>query len=470
MSYYDCLSLSLTVLVCILLQSLVWADSQLILFEHPERLSFTGFGASLATVGDLDGDGVPDYVIGAYEHFWNNNLKQGRAFVFSGRKGGLLYVLDLPHPRLAGGSGATPFSGASFGWAVAAAGDIDQDGAPDILIGAFNYDESGAAYVFSGKTRALLLTLQPPQAQPSAGFGWSVASLGDLTGDKIPELIVGAFAYAGTGRAFVFNGKDGSLLGSFGPPSPEPSAFGWSVAGAGDLDGDGSPDLVIGAPYASVNGASAQGRVYAFSGRTRKLLYVLDDPSPQAGAVFGWRIAVGGDYDGDGTPEVLIGAPYQDVGKNRSVGEAFIFSGRNGSQLLTLDDPAPTKPYAGFGLALTTCPDINQDGVPEVLVGAPFQTVDQFHIQGEAFLFDGRSGTHLSTFDNPDPHQGSQFGYTVVSPGDVNGDGIADFMIGASGQTIREKAAVGRAYLFLSRSPTAPSAESLHTSAAPNKD
>jgi len=81
-----------------------------------------------------------------------------------------------------------------------------------------------------------------------------------------------------------------------------------------------------------------------------------------------------------------------------------------------LDNPAPTKPYAGFGLALTTSPDINQDGVPELLVGAPFQTVDQFHIQGEAFLFDGRSGSLLSTFDNPDPHQGSQFGYTVVAP------------------------------------------------------
>src|SRR5262249_3837262 len=185
--------------------------------------------------------------------------------------GRLLYALDLPHPRLAGGSGVTPFSGASFGWAVAAAGDIDRDGAPDILIGAFNYDESGAAYVFSGRTGTLLLTLQPPQPQPSAGFGWSVASLGDLTSDRVPELIVGAFAYAGAGRVFVFNGKEGSLLWSLEPPSPEPSAFGWSVAGAGNLDGDGSPDLVIGAPYASVDGASAQGCVYAFSRRTRKL-------------------------------------------------------------------------------------------------------------------------------------------------------------------------------------------------------
>ena len=83
---------------------------------------------------------------------------------------------------------------------------------------------------------------------------------------------------------------------------------------------------------------------------------------------------------------------------------------------------------------------------------APFQTVDQFQIQGEAFLFDGRSGSHLTTFDNPAPHQGSQFGYTVVSPGDVDGDHIPDFAIGAAGQTVRDTVAVGRVYLFLSRS------------------
>ncbi|MGE0683177.1 MAG: integrin alpha, partial [Candidatus Binatia bacterium] len=445
------LACCLTIPILITFQPLAWAGMNLVLLEHPQQLSFTGFASSLTTVGDLDGDNIPDYVVGAYQHFWNSNLKQGRAFVFSGRDGQLLQTLDLPHPRQGGGSGATPFSGASFGWAVASAGDMNQDGAPDLLIGASNQDESGEVYVFSGKTGALLSTLHAPQRQQSAGFGWSVASLGDLTGDTIPELIVGAFAYDGIGRAFVFNGKDNSVLWILKPPSSESSAFGWSVIGAGDLDQDGTPDMVVGAPYTSVGETSAQGRAYAFSGRTGTLLYTIEDPHPRAGAVFGWCVAAGGDYNGDGVPDMLIGAPYKDTGTIRAEGEAFVFNGADGSLLLTLHNPAPTKSYSGFGLALTASPDINQDGVPEILVGAPFQTVDQFQIQGEAFLFDGRSGKHLSTFDNPSPHQGSMFGYTLAAPGDVNGDHIPDFAIGTAGQTIRDKAAVGRVYLFLSR-------------------
>lgn len=102
--------------------------------------------------------------------------------------------------------------------------------------------------------------------------------------------------------------------------------------------------------------------------------------------------------------------------------------------------------------------------MPEILVGAPYQTVDQFHVQGEVFLFDGANGRHLTTFDNPLPHQGSAFGYTVVAPGDIDGDTIPDFAIGAAGQTIRADAAVGRVYVFRSKSGrvAAASVERLH--------
>ena len=462
--------IALNALFVLTLQPSARANSLLVLLEHPQRLSFTGFASSLTTVGDLDGDGVPDYVVGAYQHFWHDNLKQGRVFVFSGQSGTLLRILDLPRPRHGGGSGATPFSGAAFGWAVASAGDIDQDSTPDLLIGAFNQNERGEVYIFSGKTGALLSSLPSPQPQQSAGFGWSVASLGDLTGDQIPEFMVGAFAHDGIGRVFVFNGKDNSLVWTLAPPSPESASFGWSIAEANDLDRDGTPDIVVGAPYTSVGEVSARGRAYAFSGQTGKLLYTIDDPRPRAGAVFGWCVTTGGDYNEDGVSDILIGAPYKDTSNTRAAGEAFLFSGQNGALLMTLRNPAPTKSYSGFGLALTSSPDLNQDGVPEILIGAPFQTVDEFHLQGEAFLFDGRSGRHLSTFDNPFPHQGSMFGYTLASPGDVNGDAVPDFAIGTAGQTIRDRASVGRVYLFLSRGASPVPVESSANRYTPHKD
>jgi len=85
--------------------------------------------------------------------------------------------------------------------------------------------------------------------------------------------------------------------------------------------------------------------------------------------------------------------------------------------------------------------------------------VDLDYVQGEVFLFDGRVGRHLSTFDDPSPHQGATFGYTVVSPGDVNGDHIPDFAVGAAGQAIMDKVAVGRVYVFLSQSQHAETEE-----------
>jgi len=296
-----------------------------------------------------------------------------------------------------------------------------------------------------------LHTLRAPQPQAGAGFGWSVGVVGDLTGDHIPELLVGAFAQEGNGRVFVFDGKDGHVLHTFVPPlAAGDGAFGWSVAGAGDLDRDGVPDILIGAPYTTVGQIPGQGRVYAFSGHSKKLLYAIDDPSPRMGEGFGWQIASGGDYNGDGIPDILVGAPYKDSNTSRAEGAAFVFNGADGSLLLSLRDSAHAREYSGFGLSLVGNFDINHDGIPDILIGAPYQTVDQFHIQGEAFLFNGKDGNLLSTFDNPFPHQGSALGYTVATPGDIDGDGIPDFVIGATGQIILDKVAVGRLYVFLS--------------------
>ena len=163
------------------------------------------------------------------------------------------------------------------------------------------------------------------------------------------------------------------------------------------------------------------------------------------------HVASGGDLNKDSVPDILVGAPYKDAGQYRSQGAAFVFSGVDGSLLYSLKSPGLTKPYATFGYRLAKVPDLNGDTSPEIVVAAPFQTVDELHAQGEVFLFNGRDGRHLATFDNPASHQGSTFGYALASPGDVDGDDLPDFAIGAAGQTIQDTAAVGRVYLFLSR-------------------
>ena len=417
------------------------AAARVMILDNPLRLPFSGFASAMAVVGDLDGDGVADYLIGAYDQPVESNDHQGRAFVFSGRDGKLLRTIEDP----------APMAFAAFGFSVAAAGDVDKDGTPDLLIGAFGQDGGGKVFIFSGKEGTLLRTLQAPQRQVGAGFGWAVAALGDLTGDGVPEVVVGAFAQDGEGKAYVFEGQQGKLLYTLAPPpTAGNSAFGWAVARGGDLNQDGLAEIVVGAPYTTLGKVSVQGRAYVFSGKDGALLYTLEDPQPMAGEVFGWRVTSVGDLNKDGVPELLIGAPYKDIGINLAQGAAFVFNGANGKLLFPLNNPVP-RPYAGFGYTLIEGADVNGDGVPEILVGAPFQTVDQFHVQGEVFLFNGQDGRHLTTFDDPYPHQGATFGYSIASPGDVNGDTIPDFAIGASGQIIKDKVAVGRVCVFLSQ-------------------
>jgi hypothetical protein len=419
------------------------AVARVMILDNPIRMPFAGFASSMATVGDLDGDGISEYLIGAYDQPTKENEHQGRAFAFSGRTGKLLFTFETPEPM--------PY--AAFGFSVAGLGDVNKDGTPDLLIGAFGQDQSsGKVFAFSGKDGKLLYTVQSPQRQPGSGFGWSVAAVGDNNNDNVPDFVVGAFAHDGNGKAFVFDGQTGKMLHTLSPPQVSGGAsFGWSSAGVGDLNNDGVAEILVGAPYTMVEKIAVQGQAYVFNGKDGKLLYTLNDPQPLAGEVFGWRVAAAGDLNKDGVPDMLVGAPYKDVGANPAQGAALAFSGADGKFLFALNNPVP-RPYAVFGYTLLQSPDMNQDGVPEILVGAPYQTVDEFHVQGEVFLFNGQDGRHLTTFDNPYPHQGSSFGYSIACPGDVNGDNIPDFAIGASGQIIMDKVAVGRVFVFLSRS------------------
>ena len=156
-------------------------------------------------------------------------------------------------------------------------------------------------------------------------------------------------------------------------PNPQADArFAEAVAGIGDVNGDGAPDLLVGAPFQILGGNLNQGRAFVFSGADRSLLLTLDHPAPQGLALFGSAVAGAGDVNRDGRPDLLVGAPGQRVGGRADQGQAYVLSGADGRLLLTVDNPTP-QADAVFGAALAGAGDVNGDGLPDLLVGAPEQ-------------------------------------------------------------------------------------------------
>ena len=189
------------------------------------------------------------------------NINAGRVYVFSGKTGDTLFIFD----------GEVGFDnyGQNFGNSVASAGDVNNDGYADIVIGAPLNDgaayNAGRAYVFSGKTGDTLLVLSGESI--SNLLGHSVSSAGDVDNDGFDDVIIGAWynesAPRGAGKAYVFSGKTGDTLYVLRGELAG-AALGYSVSSAGDINNDGYYDVIIGAPYDDFAGSDA-GRVYVYS-------------------------------------------------------------------------------------------------------------------------------------------------------------------------------------------------------------
>jgi len=393
----------------------------------PGSLSQLLCGASVAAIGDVDADGCTDLVVGGPGLY---PVSSTDCLLVSG--GTLTILGPMVPPPIADLS--------QFGRALAAPGDVDGDGVPDVLVGApggvlcaipFGCSGSsrGAASLQSGATR---LPLRSWQGSAEGDFlGFAVASLGDVDGDGVSDVALGApqrtldpGEETGAGYVRVCSGKTGALLGTLAGAAFG-DGFGWEVVGPGDVDGDGHVDVLVRSPWAAglVPGA---GRVDLFRASDGALLRTwLGEAEDED---FG-HIGAAGDVDGDGLPDVLIGAPGHDGPAGVGAGVVQVRSGVTGDVLLTLDGHAER---AGLGVSLCGLGDLDGDGRGELLVGGRPSTIPPGP-PPYARLFSGRGGAVIYHIDSVPALGGGAklplLGRIVAPAGDSNGDGLADFVL-----------------------------------------
>jgi hypothetical protein len=418
-----------------------------------------GFGFSVASAGDVNADGYDDVIVGASKYD-NGENNEGAAFLYLGSSGGPSTTYDwmvesdeaVAHlggsvatagdvngdgyddvivgvTGLDNGGGAWTFHGSSTGpslvpdWAVqcdqpsnsafgrrvSTAGDVNGDGYDDVIVGAPLYEwdnphgliQDGRAFVYHGS--ALGLSLEPDWItagnQSNANYGHSVRTAGDVNSDGYDDVIVSANEFdngeTDEGRVFVFHGSASGL-------SPEPdwtyenndveACLGTSAGTAGDVNSDGYDDVIVGAAYLSCWTAnlSPLGRAYVFhgseSGLSSEPVWIAE--LAETGALFGIPVWTAGDVNSDGYDDVIVGAFWYDNGENNE-GAAFLYLGSEAG--LSTEHAwmgEGDQPDAEFGFSSATAGDVNGDGIDDVIVGAWWYDNGE-EDEGRAYLYLG---------------------------------------------------------------------------------
>lgn len=426
----------------------------LMTLNSPNPQSESSFGEYIVGLGDVNNDLVPDIAVSSAYQDVNANIDQGQVYILSGADGSLIRILNDPNPQAAGdfGSDLAVVGDINNDNVMDI---VIGSGGKDIVVGPLIHVNQGQAYVFSGKDGSLLLTLDDPLQEANTWFGVTLAGVGDVNNDLTPDIAAGAlFRTVGgnvlQGQAYVLSGIDGTLIYTLNDPNPQGMGWfgGYSLSGVGDVDGDNVPDISVGAVVKTVNGNIGQGQAFIFSGVNGAPLYTLDNPSPQVNSQFSFgTLAKIGDLDGDLIPDLAVGAYWQNVGGNISQGQAFIFSGADGALLFTLNDPNP-QPNGVFGWDLAGIGDVNCDSVPDLAVGAPHKNVGGKSKQGQVFIFSGKDGMWLHTIDDPTPQVDARFGAEIKGIGDFNGDSVQELAVGAYHQDVGGNLNQGQMFVF----------------------
>lgn len=420
--------------------------------------STANFGASVSGAGDLNGDGYSDVVVGA-NLYDNGQTDEGAAFIYHGSSSG---VSSTPVIQLERNQ-----AGAYMGFSVSFAGDVNGDGYSDVVVGANYYDngqtDEGAAFIYQGSSSGVSSTpaLLLESNQGSARFGGSVSGAGDVNGDGYGDLIVGAGYYsngqASEGAAFVYQGSSTGVVGTAASMIESDQAnailggflFGEGVSSAGDLNGDGYSDIVIGCLLYD-NGQTDEGASLVFHGSSNGVATTASKnlESDQASAYFGVSVSSAGDVNGDGYSDLIVGAPQYSNGQSNE-GAIFIYygssAGLSGTPSVTVES---NKASAFLGCSVAWAGDINGDGYGDVVAGSKGYSNGQTD-EGAVLVFHGSSGGVSSTASIvlESNQANAQMGGSVAGAGDLNGDGYSDLVVGvlkySNGQT-----AEGAAFVY----------------------
>ncbi|MEZ5895350.1 MAG: hypothetical protein R3C40_08325 [Parvularculaceae bacterium] len=463
-------------------------------------------GFTVSRAGDLNGDGIEDFLVASWLADPNGSAS-GAVYAVFGSTSGFGSTLDL---STLNGSNGFKMSGVSAndfaGYSTAEAGDINGDGIDDVIIGAPGGDE---AYVVFGSSSGFSANINLGSLNGSNGFritttsggsslGSAVASAGDINGDGIGDVIVGAPAANGvggaySGQAYVIFGKTSNftatvkvsdLNGSNGFTLNGAAAYdgaGSSLASAGDVNGDGIDDFIVGAPehigiggayvvFGTTAGFSSSLNLSSLNGSDGFLLEGV-----AASDAAGYAVSTAGDVNGDGVDDMIVsaigadpnaistaGASYVVFGQTSGFSATLALSSLNGSNGFTVNGAADNDEA---GISVASAGDVNGDGVDDIIIGAFFADPNGTNNGGSSYLLFGKTSGFSSTLDLSSltasdgviingGADGDFSGSSVAGIGDINNDGYDDLLIGAPGA---DPANEGAAYVVYGRSDIANS-------------
>lgn len=340
-----------------------------IVFNLAGALPNAHMGTVVGSAGDVDGDGRGDFIAGT----------ESLLTVVSGASGQPLYSISADQPG--DFARATAFS----------VPDVDADGRAEIVVAAPQADDigepdAGAVYLISGATGRRLWVSRG--ATTGARFGASAALIGDVNADGLPDLTVGApgtheFDLPDAGSVAILSLADGTQLHHY-RNTVAGERLGTAVAAVGDLDGDGRPDFAAGAPTAEPHGLPDAGLVLLLSAADGRILDRIG--GSESNGQFGASLAAAGDLDGDGRVDLLIGAPGRTVGNVPGVGTVSLWSTGGKRELNRL---VGSEANGGFGAVLAGGGDFDGDGRSDILVGAPLADADGRAGAGRVQVFSG---------------------------------------------------------------------------------